>query len=67
MCRIGLDLYAHRSARNLLLVLGLLLLLLDIKEMFHYFLQPNPSASYEENSRTQEIFKYFSYQPLRVG
>lgn len=34
MCRIGLDLYAQRSSRDLL-VLGLLLLI--ITGAFHYF------------------------------
>ena len=36
MCRIRLELYAPRSTRDLL-VLGLLLLLLLVKNVLHYF------------------------------
>ena len=37
MCRIRLELYAQRSSRYLLVLGLLLLLLLNIKEVRHYF------------------------------
>ena len=46
-----LVLYAQRSAQDLLILR--LLLVIIVKRAFHYYLNQNPSASYEEKSKMQ--------------